>query len=152
MDTRLDDLYQQVILDHNRSPRNYGALPAPARVARGRNPLCGDSVAVYVKMNGETIEHITFEGSGCAISRASASMLTEAVKGLTRTEARAVADRVRSWVTTGDEPEGDLGKLAALGGVHRFPGRVKCATLAWHALLAALDQRGEPVSTEVAAG
>ncbi|HNQ88685.1 MAG TPA: SUF system NifU family Fe-S cluster assembly protein [Verrucomicrobiota bacterium] len=152
MDNGLEDLYQEVILDHNRSPRNYGALPLPARVARGRNPLCGDLVVVYVAMQGETIEKVTFEGSGCAISRASASLLTEVVKGLTRAEARAMVDRVRRLMTTGEEPGGGLGKLSALGGVHRFPGRVKCATLAWHALLAALDQREEPVTTEAATG
>lgn len=148
----LNDLYRDVILDHNRQPRNFGVLdPADASV-EGFNPLCGDRLTVRVKMAGDEIADIRFEGQGCAISTASASLMTEAVKGKSRADALALFDRVHRLLTDDDAPSDELGKLAALSGVREFPARVKCASLCWHTLASALrapDPRDVPaVSTE----
>jgi nitrogen fixation NifU-like protein len=145
----LRDLYQDVILDHNRRPRNFGELPGANRRAEGHNPLCGDRVAVFVEVDaaGDRIRDIAFQGSGCAISTASASLMTEALKGRTVAEARELFEGFHDLVTTGGDPEA-LGKLAVFSGVREYPIRVKCATLAWHAVQAALDQQDHPVTTE----
>ena len=135
----LKDLYRDVILDHNKRPRNFGALdPADAR-ADGHNPLCGDRLTVSLRMAGDRIEDIRFEGKGCAISKASASLMTEAVQGNSRAEIAALFQRVHALLTTPGADNKDLGKLAALSGVRGFPARVKCASLCWHTLNAALD-------------
>jgi nitrogen fixation NifU-like protein len=143
----LRDLYQEVILDHTRHPRNFGTLANANREAKGHNPLCGDQVSVYLQMEGDRIRDIAFQGSGCAISTASASLMTEALKGLTVGEARELFHGFHELVTTGGDPEA-LGKLAVFSGVREYPIRVKCATLAWHAVQAALDQQDHPVTTE----
>ncbi len=148
----LNELYRDVILDHNRRPRNFGVLePADASV-EGFNPLCGDRLTVRLKMDGHRIEDIRFEGQGCAISTASASLMTEAVKGKTRAEALALFDRVHGLLTDDAASSDELGKLAALSGVREFPARVKCASLCWHTLASALqspDPQALPaVSTE----
>jgi nitrogen fixation protein NifU and related proteins len=145
----LTDLYQEVILDHNRQPRNYGALADATAQAEGHNPLCGDRVTVFVKAIGDRIETVRFEGSGCAISRASASLMAEAVSGRSREETEALFERFRAMVTaplTAEIDDTHLGKLAVLAGVRAFPVRVKCASLAWHALKTALA--GSPGSNE----
>jgi nitrogen fixation NifU-like protein len=147
----LSDLYQEVILDHNRRPRNFGALAGANRLAHGHNPLCGDKVTVYVTVEGDRIDGVSFEGSGCAISKASASLMTDAVKGLSLADAADLFARVQAMVTTPvDQPVDDdgLGKLAALAGVREFPVRVKCATLAWHTLKAALSGSHRTAQTE----
>ena len=146
----LKELYRDVILDHNRTPRNFGTLPPPARTAEGHNPLCGDRLALYVDVDQDRIRDLKFEGQGCAISMASASLMTEAVKGRTRAEAEQLIDAVHELLTRVDRaPGADLGKLAALSGVQEFPARVKCASLSWHTLKAALDApAGTSVSTE----
>ena len=145
----LRDLYQEVILDHNRRPRNFGALPHANRRAEGHNPLCGDRVTVYLDLADGRIQDVAFEGSGCAISTASASLMTEALKGLTVEETRGIFHGFHELVTHGEEAGGpDLGKLEVFSGVREFPMRVKCATLPWHALMAALDGKDQPVSTE----
>jgi nitrogen fixation NifU-like protein len=149
----LNDLYRDVILDHNRQPRNFGDLePADASV-EGFNPMCGDRLTVRLRLNDDKISDIRFEGQGCAISTASASLMTEAVKGKTRLEALQLFDRVHELLTDDAAPPADeLGKLAALSGVREYPARVKCASLCWHTLAAALrstDPRTVPaVSTE----
>ena len=146
----LRDLYQEVILDHNRRPRNWGAIEQPDRQADGYNPLCGDKLKLTVKMEGERIADLKFEGSGCAISKASASLMTDLVKGKSKAEAEGLVDKLQSVVTTPiEQPVDDsaLGKVAVLSGVREFPMRVKCATLAWHTLRAALEGEGT-VSTE----
>lgn len=148
MSDELHDLYQEVILDHSRSPRNFRRLEGANRVAQGQNPLCGDQIALFVEFDGERVRDIGFQGSGCAISKASASILTEVVKGRTVAEIKAMFDRVHDLVTRGAVVTEDLGKLAVFAGVHRFPARVKCAMLAWHAALAALEGKSQPVSTE----
>ena len=146
----LRDLYQEVILDHNRYPHNFRALDGANRHADGHNPLCGDRLAVYVKLDGETITDVSFLGSGCAISKASASLMTDAVKGRTIDEARRLFEEFLALVT--DEGAvcypASLGKLAVFAGVREYPTRVKCASLAWHTLRAAVDDRHEVVSTE----
>jgi nitrogen fixation NifU-like protein len=135
----LNDLYRDVILDHNRKPRNFGPLePADASV-EGFNPMCGDRLTVRLKMSDDSIEDIRFEGQGCAISTASASLMTEAVKGKSRGEALALFDRVHSLLTDDAASSDELGKLAALSGVREFPARVKCASLCWHTLASALQ-------------
>jgi nitrogen fixation protein NifU and related proteins len=144
----LHDLYQQVILDHSRSPRNYGPLPDANRRAHGRNPLCGDNVTVSLRMDGERIDEIRFEGTGCAIARASASVMTSILKGKTRAEVQALFDRFHELVKTGKTEEAGLGKLDVFAGVHKFPARVKCAILCWHAVMAAMAGEGETVTTE----
>ena len=137
----LRDLYQEVILDHNRRPRNRGPLPGANRRAEGNNPLCGDRVTVYLEVEDGRILDVAFEGAGCAISTASASLMTEALKGRTVEEARGLFRGFHELLTQGKEGE-DLGKLAVFTGVREYPMRVKCATLAWHALMAALDGPG----------
>ena len=154
MSSELRDLYQTVILDHYKKPRNFGKLAGANRQAEGLNPLCGDHIKVYARVDGDRVEAVGFEGSGCAISTASASMMTQALKGKSIEEAEALFERFHEMVTVGDEangggaPEIDLDKLEIFAGVREFPARVKCATLVWHALRAALEGRGEPVSTE----
>jgi len=147
MSDDLTELYQQLLLDHSKSPRNFRVLPDANRTAQGTNPICGDSYTLYARMNGDVVEELTFQGSGCAISKASASLLTESLKGKTKAEVKALFDKVRDLLTTGHS-DGDLGKLSALGGVHRFPVRIKCAILPWHAVAAAVEGKGETVSTE----
>lgn len=145
----LKDLYRDVILDHNKRPRNFGVLAPPAHPARGHNPLCGDQLTVYAELDGDVIRDVRFEGKGCAISVASASLMTEAVKGRTRAEAATLFEHVHDLLTREDAPvSDDLGKLAALQGVREFPARVKCASLCWHTLNAALEGAAAPVSTE----
>ena len=148
----LRELYQTVILDHYKKPRNVGRPAGADREAEGRNPLCGDHFKVYAKLDGDRVVAVGFEGSGCAISTASASLMTQLVAGKSRDEAHAVFTRFHDLVTGGASADpGDLaalGKLEVLAGVREFPARVKCATLVWHALLAALERRDEPVSTE----
>ncbi|MDO8542827.1 MAG: SUF system NifU family Fe-S cluster assembly protein [Opitutaceae bacterium] len=143
----LADLYQQLILDHNKRPRNFRVLPDANCTAQGANPICGDNYTIYAKMDGDVVKEISFQGSGCAISKASASILTESLKGKTRAEVKNLFDKVHAMVTTGNL-DGDVGKLAALAGVHKFPVRMKCAILPWNAAMAALDGKGETVSTE----
>ena len=145
-----DELYQSVILDHNRTPRNYRRMEDANRWAEGNNPLCGDQLTVWLRVApDDTITDVSFQGSGCAISKASASLMTTAVKGKGRDEALALFDRFHG-VVTGTLPAdaGNLGKLAVFSGVAQFPIRVKCASLSWHALKAALEQAGAAVSTE----
>jgi nitrogen fixation NifU-like protein len=136
----LSELYQELILEHNRSPRNFREMPEADAHAEGNNPLCGDQIRVFVRLKGETIEDVSFQGSGCAISRASASLMTGAVKGKTREQAAALFDRFHGLVTGAVPPTeaATLGKLAAFAGVAEFPIRVKCASLPWHTLRAAL--------------
>ncbi len=135
----LGALYQEVILEHNRSPKNYGPLAQSTGKAEGRNPLCGDEVTVWVAMDGDTVSAASFEGHGCAISKASASMMTQAVKGKTRAEAEALFGHFHGLVTGQEStPDPALGKLKVFAGVARFPTRVKCASLAWHALREAI--------------
>ncbi|HZR21860.1 MAG TPA: SUF system NifU family Fe-S cluster assembly protein [Verrucomicrobiae bacterium] len=143
----LSDLYQQVILDHCKHPRNFHEMENATCSAQGRNPLCGDQLKLYVLLDGEIIRDLSFLGSGCCISKASASLLTENLKGKTKAEVQKVFDQVHEMVTTG-EIKGDVGKLAVFAGVYKFPARVKCAILAWHAVKVALSGGGEPVSTE----
>ena len=147
----LRELYQQVIFDHNRKPRNFHKLEGANRTAEGYNPLCGDQVTVYLQLEGDVIRNISFQGAGCAISRASASMMTDSLKGKTKAETEALFDRVHKMLTGEPDTKAypqDLGKLAALSGVCQFPARVKCASLAWHTLHAALNEAGVAVSTE----
>lgn len=144
----LNELYQEVILDHNKRPRNFRAIESPSHHAEGYNPLCGDRLNLFVTVDGDTIADIAFQGSGCAISKASASLMTDALKGRSVEEARALFERFRRMVTTPpDVPVEDLGKLSVLAGVREFPVRVKCASLAWHTMKAALD-REEKASSE----
>ena len=148
MNTELEDLYQEVILDHNRRPRNFRAIGAGRR-SEGYNPLCGDRITVYLTVDNGVIADVAFQGSGCAISKASASLMTESVKGKTVAEAQALFERFQQMVTApADAPPDNLGKLTVLAGVRQFPVRVKCASLAWHTLRAAVDARDEVVSTE----
>ena len=146
----LSDLYQQLILDHNAKPHNFGELPGATHKADGHNPLCGDRISIYVQIDAnERITDVRFAGQGCAISKASASLMTDHLKGKTVGEAEEIFTRFRTLVTSQkDTDETGLGKLAAFSGVREFPMRVKCATLAWHTLRAALDNKNAPVSTE----
>jgi nitrogen fixation NifU-like protein len=145
----LKELYRDVILDHNKRPRNFGRLDPSDAHADGHNPLCGDRLSVFVRMDGERVEDVRFEGKGCAISTASASLMTEAVKGKDKAVIGALFDKVHSLLTRQDAvPGAELGKLAALSGVREFPARVKCASLCWHTLNAALDKGAATVSTE----
>jgi nitrogen fixation NifU-like protein len=148
--TDLQDLYQELILDHGSRPRNLKKLAEANHSAEGYNPLCGDKVKVYVNLDGEVVKDISFEGAGCAISTASASIMTETLKGKTRAEADALFEMFHDLVTGQqrklDSPE--LGKLAVFSGVSEFPMRVKCATLSWHTLRAAIKGKEEVVSTE----
>jgi nitrogen fixation NifU-like protein len=152
--SELRDLYQEVILDHNRSPRNFGALEPADRKRDGHNPLCGDRLTLYVRLDGDRLADVRFVGTGCAISKASASMMTEAVKGRTLAEATGLFEAFHAMLTTEPGAPVDaavlarLGKLAVFQGVSEYPTRVKCATLAWHTLHAALDDAQAVVSTE----
>lgn len=147
----LKDLYKDIIVDHNRSPRNFRKIEGATRQVEGFNPLCGDKLTLYLKLDGETIEDLSFEGSGCAISVASASLMTQALKGKPVSEAERIFGSMHELLTGKDAAGVDsaaLGKLAALEGVREYPSRVKCATLCWHTLDAALHGRGDSVSTE----
>jgi nitrogen fixation NifU-like protein len=149
--SELTDLYQQVILDHNRRPRNYGKLEGANRQAQGFNPICGDHLTLYLRLNGEVIEDLRFEGEGCAISKASASLMTDSLKGKTTADAEALFQRMHELLTGTVDVEAEaeaLGKLAVFSGVREFPARVKCASLSWHALHSALEGDETPVSTE----
>jgi nitrogen fixation protein NifU and related proteins len=144
----LSELYQEVILDHNKRPRNFRVIDAPSHRAEGYNPLCGDRLNLFMTVENDRIADVAFQGSGCAISKASASLMTDALKGQTVEAARALFERFHRMVTTPpDQPVEDLGKLSVLAGVREFPVRVKCASLAWHTMNAALS-REEKASTE----
>lgn len=148
--SELNDLYQETILEHNKNPRNFREIEGAERRALGNNPLCGDALQVFVNMDGDTLSDVAFKGSGCAISKASASMMTQAVKGRTREEVEQLFDEFHRMVTGSLDPEAEethLGKLRAFAGVLEFPARVKCASLSWHTLNAALHG-DESVSTE----
>ena len=153
MSADLSDLYQQVILDHNRRPRNRGKLPTANRVAHGDNPSCGDQCSVYLRLDAgapgqpDRIGDLSFDGSGCAISQASASLMTTQLKGKTAAEAEALYKNFHDIVTTGNSPE-EMSDLGAFAGVHAFPARIKCATLGWHAALNALKNDATPATTE----
>jgi nitrogen fixation NifU-like protein len=147
----LQELYQEVILDHNRRPRNFQVLEGANRTAQGFNPLCGDKITLYLHLEGDVIRDISFQGSGCAISKASASMMTDSLKGKSRAEAEALFQSFHSLVTEGlaaDVDPAEMGKLAVFSGVSEFPVRVKCASLAWHTLRAALAGDAHTISTE----
>ena len=145
----LRDLYQEVILDHGKNPRNRGSLNDADCKADGYNPLCGDRVTIFARTHDDQIEQVTFEGEGCAICTASASLMTQEISGRTRAEAEALFHAFHEMVTGAESAsDAELGKLIVLGGVQEFPMRVKCATLPWHTLNAALDHREEPVTSE----
>ena len=144
----LDDLYQEVILDHCKRPRNFHQMADATKRVEGYNPLCGDKLALFVKMDGDTVQDVSFVGAGCAISTASASLMTESVKGKSRAEAMQMMERFHDLLTTEKPASANLGKLAVFSGVREFPARVKCATLAWHTLKSALSGAAEVVSTE----
>lgn len=145
----LRELYQEIIIDHNRNPRNHHDMVEPTHHAQGFNPLCGDKLTLYMLIQGDTISDISFIGSGCAISQASASLMTEALKGKTLPEAKDMFQRFHHMLTENDDVSTTgLDKLTVLAGVRTFPARVKCATLAWHTLEAALNKEATPVSTE----
>ena len=152
MSMDLRDLYQEVILDHAKKPRNFRAIDSPSARAEGFNPLCGDRATIFLSLEGDRISDATFKGAGCSISTASASIMTEAIRGKTRSEATALFDRFHKLVTgdptkATESADPELGKLAVFAGVCEFPARVKCASLAWHTMKAALDGQGT-VSTE----
>lgn len=146
----LRELYQELILDHSKKPRNYREMPNANRKVEGFNPLCGDHFTVYLNMEDDVVRDVSFQGSGCALSRASASMMTQILKGKSKPEAEQMFERFHSLVT--GNPNGanleDMGKLAVFSGVSEFPVRVKCASLAWHAMKAALEGEAEQISTE----
>ncbi len=146
----LTDLYQEVVLDHSKRPRNFGPLAEETHHAEGLNPLCGDRITIHARVQGGVLSDIRFEGSGCAISRASASVMTGLVKGKSAAEVDAMFEAFHRLVTEGPRPgeEEAMGKLAVFAGVHEYPARVKCASLAWHALRQALAGGNDPVSTE----
>jgi nitrogen fixation protein NifU and related proteins len=156
--SELTDLYQEVILDHNRRPHNFRAIETPSAKQEGFNPLCGDRLTLYLALDGEVIKDVAFQGSGCAISKASASLMTDAVKGKTVAEARDLFEQFHAMITSNPEtPPADLGKLSVFAGVREFPTRIKCASLAWHTMKAAVahpstslraGDSAEPVSTE----
>ena len=143
----INNLYQQVILDHCKQPRNFHEMAQASRSAQGHNHLCGDQLKLFLVMDGDKISDISFVGSGCCISKASASLLTEFAKGKTKADVETMFGQVHEMVTTG-KVNGDVGKLAVFAGVHKYPARVKCAILAWHAAMAALKGDAEPVTTE----
>ncbi len=146
-----NELYQEVILDHNKRPRNFGELPEADRQAQGNNPLCGDRLTVYLKLEGKTVTEVRFKGAGCAISTASASIMTETLKGKTADEIEQLFRKFHAMVTgkaASSAETADLGKLAVFEGVSGYPVRVKCATLPWHTMLAALHHSDDTVSTE----
>jgi len=137
--SEVNELYQEVILDHNRRPRNFRAIDAPTATQEGYNPLCGDRLTLYVTLDGDVIKDVAFQGSGCAISKASASLMTEALKGKSVAEARELFDKFQAMITSDHAgPTADLGKLSVLAGVREFPARIKCASLAWHTMKAAV--------------
>ncbi|HUF73471.1 MAG TPA: SUF system NifU family Fe-S cluster assembly protein [Gammaproteobacteria bacterium] len=144
----LKELYREVILDHNRSPRNFGEIENADRVVNGVNPLCGDKMTLYLKLDGDRIGDARFEGTGCAISIASSSLMTERVKGSTIEESLDLFNDVRAMLTGARDPDDRMEKLAVLAGVREFPSRVKCASLAWHALKSALTSDKSEISTE----
>jgi len=145
----LRELYQDVILEHSKAPRNYRELASANHKAEGYNPLCGDHFTIYLTLDGDKIQDVSFQGSGCAISKASASMMTQSVKGKSKEEAEKIFERFHKLVTgEGNGDREELGKLAVFAGVSEFPVRVKCATLAWHTLQAALEGKQENVTTE----
>lgn len=147
--SELRELYQQVILDHNRKPRNFRRLEDANRTAEGYNPLCGDQITLYLRVDDGVIKDAAFQGKGCAISKASASLMTTSVIGKPESEATALFNRVHAMLTTeSDGAAEELGKLAVFAGVREFPSRIKCATLAWHTLQAALGRAAQPVTTE----
>lgn len=156
--SEVNELYQEVILDHNRRPRNFRAIDAPTATQEGYNPLCGDRLTLYVTLDGDVIKDVAFQGSGCAISKASASLMTEALKGKTVAQARELFDKFQAMITSDHAgPTADLGKLSVLAGVREFPARIKCASLAWHTMKAAVahpstalraGDTDAPVSTE----
>ena len=148
--SELSDLYQEVILDHNRRPRNFRTIEDASRRQEGYNPLCGDRLTLYVTLDGDRIADVAFQGSGCAISKASASLMTETLKGKTVAEARDLFEKFHAMVTSSPDIEAaDLGKLSVLSGVREYPTRVKCASLAWHTLKAAVSgETDAPVTTE----
>lgn len=146
--SELNDLYRELIIDHSKRPRNFARLADPKRTAQGYNPLCGDRITLDLKVENNQIEQIGFQGSGCAISTASASLMSESVKGKTLEEAEALMSKFHSLITTDKPAEAGLGKLAVFSGVREFPARVKCATLAWHTLRAALQESATSASTE----
>ncbi len=146
--SELSDLYQEVVLDHGKRPRNFGPLEGETHHAEGLNPLCGDHITVHARVEGGVLREVRFEGSGCAISKASASVMTGEVKGRTAAEVDALYERFHRLVTDGDGDAAALGKLAVFGGVHEYPTRVKCASLAWHTLRHALAGGSAPVTTE----
>jgi nitrogen fixation protein NifU and related proteins len=145
----VDDLYQEIILDHSKRPRNHRAMDDANRKAEGYNPLCGDKLKLFLKVAGDVVRDASFVGSGCAISTASASLMTETLKGKSREEALALLDKFHELLTTETEAANDLGKLVVFCGVREYPARVKCATLAWHTLKSALaGNAADPVTTE----
>ena len=141
------DLYQQLIIDHNQNPQNFGRLENASHSAEGHNPLCGDVINLYLIEKDGIIEDISFEGTGCAISKASASIMTGTLKGMEIDDADALFDNFHTLATTGESP-GDMGKLSVLAGVHKYPARVKCATLAWHTFHGALHNTTATIKTE----
>ena len=151
MDQELRELYQQVILDHNKSPRNYRVMENPTMEADGHNPLCGDTLHIYLTVEDNIVKDVSFQGSGCAISKASASLMTSIIKGKTKEEAEELFSKFHDLVTgkLGENPDlGDFGKLAVFAGVQEFPVRVKCASLAWHTMKTALNKEDTTVTTE----
>jgi len=146
--SELSDLYQEVILDHSRKPRNFRILPDANHSAEGKNPLCGDQFTIYVNVENDRIKEITFQGSGCAISKAAASIMTDQLRGKTIAEAQSQFAEYQKMVTTGEVDKEKIGKLGVFAGVHQFPMRVKCAVLPWHAMLASLKDGAKIVSTE----
>jgi nitrogen fixation NifU-like protein len=149
--SELKTLYQEMILDHNKNPRNFRVMEDADRFVEGYNPLCGDHYTVYVKMNGDVVQDISFTGAGCAISKSSASVMSATIKGKTRAEAERLFEQFHKLVTgelSGEQHVEELGKLAVFSGVSEFPARVKCAILAWHTMKSALEAKAETVSTE----
>ncbi len=144
----VNDLYQEIIIDHSKHPRNFHKMPDATRQAEGYNPLCGDRLKLYVKMENGVVKDVSFEGAGCAISTASASLMTESLKGKTREEALKLLENFHDLLTKENSVSRELGKLTVFCGVREYPARVKCATLCWHTLKSALDGSGEKVSTE----
>jgi nitrogen fixation NifU-like protein len=144
----LQELYREVILDHNRSPRNFGEIEDADRIVNGVNPLCGDKLTLYLKLDGDRIEDARFEGTGCAISIASSSLMTERIKGASVDDTLELFQEVHDMLIGASEPAESMEKLAALAGVREFPSRVKCASLAWHALKSALTGNNNEISTE----
>jgi nitrogen fixation protein NifU and related proteins len=148
MDANLEALYQETILEHNRRPRNYRALDGAVGHSEGKNPLCGDQIGVWVRLDGDQVAEVSFQGQGCAISKASASLMTAALTGKSRAEAEALFDRFLAMVTGEAPADPSLGSLKVLSGVSKYPIRVKCATLAWHAMKAAMSGEQTTVSSE----